>query len=183
MKRNIFTMAMAVISIACVGQSKNIEPEYIGQVAIINADSTIMLLQKETTEMKTKTSKWGMLPVPGAGALDKSKVNLIVKGASSPTKLSKGSVTLIVKVTDNNVDPKQAFGIFKFEVKKKNRQYLLAEAGLISGMKATTSFNTVESNVKKYGSNCYLVTIENLEAGEYGITTGDFTNVATISVE
>lgn len=183
MKKNIITLVMLLATTVGYAQSKNIKPEYIGQVAIVNADSTTVLLKKETAEMKTKSSKWGMLPVPGAGVFDKSKVNLTVKGASSPTKVAKGTVTLIVKASDNNVDPKQAFGIFQFEVKKKTRQYLMAEAGIVSGMKATTSFNTVESNVKKYGDNCYLVTIENLEPGEYGVTSGDFSSIATFSVE
>ena len=67
MKKIILTTAvMMAMTVSCFAQSKNIEPEYIGQVAILNADSSTELLQKETASMKVKSSKWGMLPIPGS---------------------------------------------------------------------------------------------------------------------
>ena len=67
MKKIIFTLVVTMVAGIALAQSKNIEPEYIGQVVILNADSTTTLLQKETAKMKAKSSKWGMLPIPGAG--------------------------------------------------------------------------------------------------------------------
>ena len=59
MKKLIFTTAvMMAMTVSCFAQSKNIEPEYIGQVVILNADSTTVLLQKEAASMKTKSSNW-----------------------------------------------------------------------------------------------------------------------------
>ena len=159
------------------------EPEFIGQVIVVNADSTTILLQKEQASMKASSTSFGLIPIPGSGLLDKSKVNLIVKGAESKTVLPKGRVTFIIKTGDNNKDPKDVFGIFQFEVKKKKRQYQLAEAGMLSGIKSTMTFNTVPSEAKKYGEDSYLVVIENIEPGQYAITTTDISHVSTFGVK
>lgn len=183
MKKKMFLMMLVAMAMSTFAQSKNFEPEFIGQVVVINADSTTTLLQKEPTAMKTSSSKFGYIPIPGSGLLDKSKVNLTVKGAESKTVLPKGRVTFIIKTGDNKKDPKDVFGIFQFEVKKGKRQYQLAEAGVLSGVKSTMTFNTVPSEAKKYGGDCYLVVIENAEPGQYAITTTDISQVSTFGVK
>lgn len=115
--------------------------------------------------------------------LDKGRTFLRVKGDTSPNKIAKGEVKLIVRVKDNNEDPKNSIGVFQFETKKKERRFTLAEVGLLSGMKATTSFNTVPYEAKKIGASSYMVTIVNLQPGEYGVTTADFTHISTFSVQ
>lgn len=42
------------------------EPEFIGQVVVVNADSTTTLLQKEATKVKTGSTKFGYIPIPGS---------------------------------------------------------------------------------------------------------------------
>ena len=73
--------------------------------------------------------------------------------------------------------------MLQFDVKKKTREFVLAEEGLLSGVQSTTSFNTVPSQVKKYGTESYLVVIENAEPGQYAITTTDISYVSTFGVE
>lgn len=182
MKKLFATFALAILAAAGHAQSQNLEPEYIGQVVVVNADSTTTMLQKEPTKIKTKSSMFGMIPVPGTALLDKSKCNLTVKGTESPTKLKGGRLTFIVRVEKNDVDPKTAFGVLHFEVKKKTREFLMAQAGMLSGIESTTNFTNVETKVEKYGSHSYKVTIENVKPGQYGIMT-DFTNISTFGVE
>ena len=110
MKKSIITLVIAMVAMSSFAQSKSIEPEYIGQVVILNADSTTTLLQKETAKMKTKSSKWGMLPIPGASMLDKSKVKLTIKGTEAPVKVKAGALTLIIKTGNNE---SQAFEAWK----------------------------------------------------------------------
>lgn len=168
---------------ACVIHAQEIaEPDFIGQVFVVNADSTTTLLQKETAEMKTKTTALGYIPLPGASLFDKGKTYLFVRGTSSLNKFPASHITLIVRTQDNNVEPKTAFGVFKFEQKKKECRFVLAEVGTFS-MKATTSFNTVPCSVRKFGNNSYMVRLDHLEAGKYGIVTSDFNNITTFSVE
>lgn len=183
MKKLFATIAMVMLTVASFAQSEKLEPEFIGQVVVVNADSTITLLQKEATQMKTKSSKFGYIPLPGTSLLDKSKVNMIVKGKEAQTKLKSGRLIFIVKAGKNDVDPKSVFGLFQFEVKKKTREFKLAEAGILSGVQSTTNFNTVPTQVKKYGTESYLVVIENAEPGQYAFITTDFTYVSTFGVE
>lgn len=181
------TLLMAVmmnITFAGNAMAQNVtEPEYIGQVAHIQEDGKHLILTKEEAQMKTKTSGFGYIPIPGSSLLDKGKTFLQVKGCSSPTKIDKGKVTFIIRVKDNNEDPKNALGIFKFEAKKKERRFMMAEVGILSGAKAISSFNTIPYEVKKHGESSYLVTIGDLTPGEYGIVTSDIGNVSTFSVE
>ena len=49
----LFTMSGAI------AQSEKLEPEFIGQVVVVNTDSTTTLLQKEATKIKTGSTKIG----------------------------------------------------------------------------------------------------------------------------
>lgn len=158
------------------------EPEYKGQVAVINADSTTTLLQKETGEHKAKSSAFALVPIPGASLLDRTKAYLTVKGAESPNKISSKKFSLIIRVKDNSEEPKNAFGIFKFETKKKERRFKMADIGFGSAS-ATTNFTTVDYEAKKFGSSSYLVTLNDLLAGEYGVVANGFDSIATFSVK
>lgn len=182
MKNFFVSMMIAMATISGYAQ-ENLEPEYIGQVVVVNADSTATLLQRETTEMKTMSSKFGMIPVMGSGLFDKTKSNLVIKGAVSKTMLEKGPLTLIIRADNNNHDPKDVFGIFQFEVKKKQRLYTMAEGSVLGGIKSTTTFNTVPYEVKKYGSSSYFIVIQDAKPGQYGITTGDFSQITTFGVK
>ncbi len=181
MKKLFVSIAMVVL--AAAGYAQNLEPEFIGQVVVVNADSTTTLLQKETTKIKTSSTKFGMIPLPGTSLLDKSKVNMVVKGKESPIKLKSGRLTFIIRAGKNDMDPKSIFGVFGFEVKKKTREYSLAEGSFLGGAQSTTSFNTIPTLVKKYGSESYMVVIENAEPGQYAFTTTDISFVSTFGVE
>jgi len=182
MKKFMVAMMMFIISSSASAQNVK-EPEYNGQVAVLQEDSSLVVLQKEVAQMKTKTSGFGYIPIPGSSLLDKGKSFLQVKGNLSPNKVSQGKVILVIRVKDNNEDPKNAIGVFQFEAKKKERRFQLAEVGVLSGMKATTSFNTVDYEVRKWGTSSYLVTIEHLQPGEYGVATADLGNITTLSVK
>ena len=185
MKKIISIAMMALASCLYVNAQDNgkvIEPEFIGQVLLVNADSTTVLLKKEEAKIKAKSSKWGMIPIPGAGLLDKMKSNLIVKGTESPTKLKSGRLTFVVRAEKNDLDPKEVFGVAKFEVKKKTREYLMMEAGALSGVETTTNFTNVEANVRKFGKHSYIVVIEDAKPGQYAIIT-NISNVVTFGVE
>ena len=77
MKKLFATFTLAILTIVGYAQSQNLEPEYVGQVAVVNADSTTTLLDKEITTLKSKSSMWGLVPVPGSSLLDKSKMNIV----------------------------------------------------------------------------------------------------------
>ena len=79
MKKTMVAMMMFIISSSASAQNVK-EPEYNGQVAILQADSSLVVLQKEVAQMKTKTTGFGYIPIPGSSLLDKGKSFLQVKG-------------------------------------------------------------------------------------------------------
>ena len=88
------------------------------------------------------------------------------------------TLRLILKAKDNTTDPNQFINIFKFEIYKKERRFQLAEVGTLSAAK-TNNIASVEFKAKKYGESSYLIQLEDLEPGEYGIIIGDPNNQNT----
>lgn len=172
---------MMALALGNFAQSAIVEPEYNGQVAIVNSDSTTTLLKKETVKMKTKSTNFGLIPLPGSGLLDKAKMKMTLKGAEAPVSVKAGRLTLILKASTNEEDPARMFSIIKLEVGKKDRSYVAGEFGL-----GGASYSIGQSNVpfltKKYGKNCYLIVIENAEPGEYAVST-ELTALSTFSVK
>lgn len=155
MKQLILTSALFLT--ATLGFAQNItEPEYKGQVAVINTDSTTTLLQKETGEHKAKSSAFALVPIPGASLLDRTKAYLTVKGAESPNKISSKKFSLIIRVKDNSEEPKNAFGIFKFETKKKERRFKMADIGFGSAIWRNNLFlNHFTEGIKIFINNLH----------------------------
>ncbi len=181
MKKILFTTFMMAVTLGGFAQSANIEPEYNGQVAIVNSDSTTTLLKKEMVKMKTKSTNFGLIPLPGSGLLDKAKMKMTLKGAEAPVSVKSGRITLILKASTNEEDPARMFSIIKLEKGKKDRSYVAGEFGL-----GGSSYSIGQSNVpfltKKYGKSCYLIVIENAEPGEYAVST-ELTALSTFSVK
>lgn len=178
------SLLLIISAFTCIGMNaqKMAEPEYIGQVNYVNADSTTTLMETEPASTHAKGN--GMFFVPVAGSfLGKSQCFLVVKGTKSMTSLPAKGIKFLVRVKDNEEDPKGQVGIIKFEVKKKERRYLMAEAGLVSGVKDKISLNDFKYDVKRFGQKSYLIEVGDLKPGEYAITTGDHKRLATFSVE
>lgn len=181
MKKSLL-LTISVFSYIGMSAQKMAEPEYIGQVNYVNADSTTTLMETEPASMNTKNSGLSFVPVAGM-FLGKGQAFIAVKGTKSMTKLPAKGIKFLVRVKDNEEDPKGQVGIIKFDVKKKERRYLMAEAGLVSGVKDKISLNDFKYDVKRYGQKSYLIEVGNLKPGEYAITTGDHKRLATFSVE
>lgn len=182
MRKIAFALAASVLAIGPAHAQKMTEPEYIGQVNYINADSTTTLMETEPASMNTKNNGLSFVPVAGM-FLGKGQAFIAVKGTKSMTKLPAKGIKFLVRVKDNDEDPKGQVGIIKFDVKKKERRYLMAEAGLVSGVKDKISLNDFKYEVKRFGEKSYLIEVGDLKPGEYAITTGDHKRLATFSVE
>lgn len=181
MKKLLLTIATLGSMASAYAQNFK-EPEYIGQVGVMNADSTVTLLPTEKTEMKAKTN--GLIYIPVAGSfLGKGQSFLIVKGATSQTTVPSSNLQLVVRVDNNGVVPSKKIGFVKFEVKKKERRYLMAEAGMFTGTTAKTSYDGLKFKATKIGNSSYLVTFDDVKPGEYALVTEDLSEVATFSVK
>lgn len=171
MKKIISLISVLLICATGVLKAQNIsvqEPEFAEETLLLTSDSEGIKLNRENGSIKTKAG--ASLYLTGIG---KVKSRLTLKGKESTNKTKGSSTTrLIIKAEDNKTDPNSFISIFKFEIKGNERRYLLAEAGTLSKTESN-NLASVEYKAKKYGENSYLIILENLTSGEYGIILGD----------
>lgn len=188
MKHFLITMAVLMMPFAMSAQDEynkqeaSLEPEFNNHSCILNSDSTTTLLPLENVTIKGKSTHWGLIPVPGAGLLDKNKTYLVMAGEKSKLTVKPGTVNIILKVKDNNDDPRTSLGFMKLEVKKKKRQTEWMSFDMLKGTKLDF-FGENDYKVRKFGKSSYLITLENLKPGQYALGTKDGTAMATFGVE
>ena len=81
------------------------EPEFIGDVCMLNQDGTFVKLAKETCSIKAKSSPLAMVPLAGLASSVKSY--MAVKGAESKVRIKQENQPLqfIVRCKDNSSSP------------------------------------------------------------------------------
>lgn len=145
------------------------EPEFLEETLLLTSDSEGVILKRESGYVKAKAG--ASLYLIGIG---KVKSRLTIDGNKSVNEVkAKRSARLILKAKDNKTDPNSFINIFKFDIyKNKERRYQLAEVGTLSASKSN-NLASIEFKAKKYGESSYLIQLEDLEPGEYGIIIGD----------
>ena len=110
------------------------EPDFIGEVLLLNEDSSLTQLDKEIGDLVSgiswSTNSWDAL-------------TLEVNGSKSQLRLKLKSLQLIVRAVDNN-------------------------SGTLLKSK-THSENIIRFSGKRYGNSSYIINLEDLETGEYGV--------------
>lgn len=150
------------------------EPEFSDQTYLLTSNTEYVKLPRETGVVKTKAG--ASVYLTGIG---KVKTRISLPGTTSSVAAKQGGdVRLIIKAANNATDPNSFISIFKFEVKGKERRYQLAESGTLSKTEEN-NLSSVEYKAKKYGQSSYLLVLENLQPGEYGIVIGDPNNANT----
>lgn len=150
------------------------EPEFAEETLLLTSNTKGEKLNHENDTVKSKAG--ASLYLTGIG---KVKTRLTLQGAQSTSKVKGASTTkLIIKAVNNTTDPNSFISIFKFEVKGKERRYQLAESGTLSKTEEN-NLSSVEYKAKKYGKSSYLLVLEDLQPGEYGIVIGDPNNANT----
>lgn len=146
------------------------EPEFVGEVFVVDSQGIIKQLDKEiaafTRGVSWQANSWDAL-------------SLEVEGGKAKTRIAKGqSVKLIVKAANNNSDPLSIISIYRFKAKKKKRTTVLSENNSGTLMKSRThTKNQLYFTGKRYGSSSYLISIDDIEVGEYGILVANPNNV------
>ncbi len=165
MKFNLLPLTIfCLFSINMIAQEIQ-EPEFVGETILVRSDNTTTQLEKNLTQNRTVAST-GLI-LTGIG---KVRTQIQIDGCCSSTLVNKNSeVKLIVRNVDNQTDPLSIIKIFKFEQKKKYRR---AELSSISSLGSSKSNNLdyIPFTGKKFATSSYVLKINNLEPGEYGIT-------------
>lgn len=171
MKKKLFVLVMGLLVTNYISAQEVTveEPEFAEETLLLVSNSEGQLLKRENGTIKTKAG--ASLYLTGIG---KIKSRLTLAGAKSVNTVKGSSTTrLIVKGKDNKTDPNSFVNVFKFEIyKNKERRYQLAETGTLSKTE-TNNLSSVEYKAKKYGECSYLIQLDDLTPGEYGIVLGD----------
>ena len=141
------------------------EPEFVGDVIMILPDSTTILLDKEFAQFRVGASL-------KANSWDASF--LTIDRSEASVRVSKGAkVQLVVRAVSNDSDPMTIISIYKFDVKRKRRETMLAVNNTDNPFQSsrTITKNMLPFRGKKYGISSYIIELNNLQSGEYGVVT------------
>lgn len=146
------------------------EPEYTNTIVYVHGKTETTLLERQTPLTMVVNSP--SLLLVGVG---KTKSIDFVKGEKSPVRIPKSdTLDFIVSVKDNNDNPLDIIGILKLEIDKKkhNRFVEVIMTDYLKGPEINEA-SKVTFKAVKYQQHSYLVTIVNLEPGEYMFTLRD----------
>ncbi|NOU18469.1 MAG: hypothetical protein HOO91_13010 [Bacteroidales bacterium] len=170
MKIIIKTLLLVFATNVALGQTIRIkEPEFANNGIYVN--DTIgdgIPLEKQKYTISTKSNAALYIPFANLAA-GKTKTKLVFQGKESTTKISsKEKIHFIIKMTDNSNDPTSLIEVFKLTQEKNLRTSIMAEAKVIGGAE-TKNLETFTYSAKKYGQSSYLIELNNLPVGQYGI--------------
>lgn len=166
-----FLQLVLILILLCpftlIAQEK--EPDFIGEAYLLDKQGEYVQLDKETAAftrgMSWKANSW-------------SALSLEIIGGKAQTRITQSTVKLIVRAVDNNSDPSSIITIYRLKAKKKKRMTVLSEDNSGTLMKSRTHIkNQISFQGKKYASSSYLLTINNIEPGEYGIIVANPNNI------
>lgn len=145
MKLILFTCML----LSCFMASGQIqEPKFSGDVAILNEDGTLTLIQNDDARFS-------------------ATFNVSVDGEAAAVSVpAKTTIQVIVKTDDMNTSPKTLITAFKMKVKKGKRSASMGAYGI-------KSKDIVKYTYDTFGESSYILTFTDLEPGEYGIWYGD----------
>jgi hypothetical protein len=145
------------------------EPDFIGEAYLLKTDSSNVPLDKEIGDLTSGIS---------FSANSWNARSLEIAGGKANTRFpSDKPLQLIVRAVDNNSDPLAIISIYKFKAKKKTRSVLLGENNSGTLMKSrTSSKDIIRFSGKKYGTSSYLINLNGLKDGEYGIVVSNPNN-------
>lgn len=171
MKRiNSLFLSLAVISFCVLpAMSQVSEPDFIGESFMLKADGDFVPLDKEIVDFTSGIS-WSSNSFKA--------LSIEIAGSQAQTRFSSESpLELVIRGVDNNSDPLTIITIYKLKSKMETRTVVISEDNSGTLMKSrTNSKNMIRFSGKKYGKSSYLITLTDLEVGEYGIIVSNPNN-------
>jgi hypothetical protein len=169
MRKFFFTLMLSLVfALGVQAQATIPEPTLAEQTLILTSDTGGALLDTENGTLKVKSGTSPSLIIAG-----KVKATLTLQGVASISKDRGGKTTrLIVKAKGNATDPNSFMDILKFQVKGKERRYQFAGTDTPSSSE-TGNLSRIQYNAKRYGQSSFLITMDNLTPGEYGVVFRD----------
>ncbi|MDR0874267.1 MAG: hypothetical protein LBN27_12525 [Prevotellaceae bacterium] len=161
MKKIAFILLTVMFFASLSAQTTVKEPEFAGEIVLLNSDSTTTLLEKSTVQIKINSAA---IQLTGFGS---AKEKLTIAGCCASVRTHSGRIQLIVRAVDNISDPMSIIQIIKFDVSKKARKTELASVSAFGA--SSNNMQLLPFTGKKYGTASYLLITANAEKGEYGV--------------
>ena len=143
------------------------ESEFTETVFFVSTKNEPVKLEYNRASFKAKKNA---LSVFSGGKLGRSGTKLMVAGPSSTIHLEESDkMRFIYTAPDNSSNPDSKIVLYKFDLTPdQNRVTTVSEnVGALAGDKSAFQ-NIVKYDVRKYKQTSYLLTIDKMEAGEYG---------------
>ena len=87
---------------------------------------------------------------------------------------SNQDIQIVVRAVDNQADPLSIITLYKLDAKSKKRTTLLSKDNTGTLLKSRTNIkNQVAVVGAKFGTSSYLLKIQNLTSGEYGLVVNN----------
>lgn len=148
------------------------EPEFIGESILLKSDNTTVPLEKQLTQSRSVAST-GLI-LTGIG---KFRQQIQIDGCCANIKFAKSdNVKIIIRSVDNLSDPLSVIKIFKFEQKKNYRRAELLSASTLGSIK-NNNLQYITFVGKKFGASSYILQLNSIQPGEYGITISNPNNL------
>jgi hypothetical protein len=173
----VFLTCLLVMSNAPTtsAQTKQGEPEFVGEAVFLKPDSSTVPLEKEMPHYTTKAS--ASMYITGMG---KVRTRVVVHGVASPVRVRANvPLNLVVNCGGNAKDPATIIQVFRLTPRKGGREAEIASMGSFTGAK-TGDLTYVQFTGKKYGDNSYILHIDGVAAGEYAIAISENNNVIAL---
>lgn len=165
MKRLIgVCLAIFLSAVSIFAQKPVQEPEFAGDVLYVKDDNTVELLDKRNIQYQTKgDAGWYLV------GIGKERTKLKVKGAYANTRIAQSDqIIFIIKGYDNNIDPAAVIEIFRFDTKSNSRKAEISSVSSFGAIKEN-NLSYVPFEATKCGDSSYIVTLNQIRAGEYGV--------------
>lgn len=146
-----------------------IEPDFVGEAFCLKNDGATISLNKEiadyTSGMSFSSNSFNALSIE-------------IRDGKARTRFSASEqLKLVVRAADNNSDPLTIITIYKFKAKSNKRTVVIGEDNSGTVMKSkTSSKDMIRFDGKKFGTSSYLIELNNLKPGEYGIIVSNPNN-------
>ena len=168
MKKTFILIPLLLLLVSTAAAQGNVtvaEPEFIGEVLVVDENGSAELLEKQTVLVQTRM---------GAGVylagIGKAKTKILLDGATAPTRLKSGDrFRFIIKAVDNKTDPMAIISIFSLKATKKNHSAEISSVSTFGSVKSN-KLQYLPFTAAKYGESSYLITLREQPEGEYGIT-------------
>lgn len=161
-----FTLLIALLlfgfSQAQTNESE-IEPSFVGEVVALQADGTHFLLEKQIPNYRSNHSVSAV-----AFGIGQQRNRIRVDNCCSTSQIKANQdFQLTVKAVDNLTDPMSIIQIIKLNSKRKFREAIMSKSNTFGTNKST--LEVLSFKAEKYGESSYLLTLDNIEEGEYGL--------------